>query len=253
MSDTYSFNRKRKEARASRRFNNLRYKIRSNHRYYSTYKFLFSYLLSQVGRPWDDVWSDLCARYDSRSHLGYCVRKDTYDDVDTHAFFSNQGKIVTHDYCNRETPVRGFYVHPKTGLLCDAFSKSRGSKHARYRWSGEKKEVTSLSIVNGAICLYYKYPDYTYELLECGKSPHNKFKSWFKISTIITPTEFWHTYGDQTHTPEWYTLHGYTFDKDMGTWGKMYRGTDRITYKQSCNRVQMKAIREFLREYNEKS
>lgn len=116
------------------------------------------WLHKQVGRPWDDVWSEICSAFDSRTDRGHYIRNgiarsEWRPDVDTRTFVDDVGNIRTYreyrddapgwvEYVvNREWDWRtrsykeikdryyvpyahplaeGFYVHPVTGLLCYA-------------------------------------------------------------------------------------------------------------------------------------
>lgn len=80
------------------------------------------YLASQVGRPWDKVFSDICAGIDRRNtvqrhihqHLGDFVAIRVYD-VDGVFQIDGRwrGRVPLADHWAPE-----FYVHPHHGLLC---------------------------------------------------------------------------------------------------------------------------------------
>jgi hypothetical protein len=57
------------------------------------------FLLSNVGRPWDKVWAEICQTLDSRNTLGAEIRAFVRCTV------------------SERKPAEGFYVHPKSGLL----------------------------------------------------------------------------------------------------------------------------------------
>jgi hypothetical protein len=81
---------------------------------------LKNFLKCRVGRPWDAVWTEICAATGAgdplgdevRKCFGYLVRHDCWIEVDT---------IMIHSWCGPPThKVRGFYLHPRSGLLCRA-------------------------------------------------------------------------------------------------------------------------------------
>src|SRR5262245_42618962 len=73
------------------------------------------FLRKNVGRPWNKVYSEACAALDRRNiadnhaldHLRWMVEFDCH--------VAEDGEV----YCGnwRSGRVRGFYVHPRTGLL----------------------------------------------------------------------------------------------------------------------------------------
>lgn len=85
---------------------------------------LTRFLRSNVGRPWDQVYSELCAHLDRRKTTGRHVFEHLEDFIETNCFTGDDGEIYAI------TPYRGiraigdlkwrrdaFYVHPRTGLL----------------------------------------------------------------------------------------------------------------------------------------
>ena len=96
---------------------------------------LKGYLLSKVGQCWNDTYSEICANLDRRSVTGAHVFTHLWDYVERNCYIASKGriKVLGHDY-----GPRWFYVHPKTGILCD--SKNEG--WTRYgRWSRKKKKI----------------------------------------------------------------------------------------------------------------
>jgi len=74
------------------------------------------FLNSRLGRPWDEVYSEMSGAFDHRSLPGYSffrdlrwhVQTDCWVGADTGSIFSGYGSRVEDE----------FYVHPWTGLLC---------------------------------------------------------------------------------------------------------------------------------------
>ena len=90
------------------------------------------FLRSRVGQRWDDVYSDLCRRLDTRTLAGQHVLSHLWDYVECH--------VELIDGIPHEKPVFGkggplnyfyrdqFYVHPETGILCIVEKKPRKQK-----------------------------------------------------------------------------------------------------------------------------
>lgn len=84
------------------------------------------YLRAQVGRLWNDVYSDICARNDNRNKVQAEVRE--------HVSWMVHPNVQLVDGEPRDLDghhvYRDFWVHPETGVLHEV---PRGK---RYRWSG---------------------------------------------------------------------------------------------------------------------
>lgn len=120
---------------------------------------LWRYLLSQVGRQWDDVYSDIRRNLSPRStvqmhvvqHLDWQVKKSTY--------LGEDGRVYEHSKYNRggmpdpclEEPTTykyGFYIHPVTRELCVSPTKAKKVK----KLQPKKFQVSSLvqyRLING--------------------------------------------------------------------------------------------------------
>ena len=73
------------------------------------------YLMGQVGRPWDKVYSEICRTIDTRSAIGLHVLQhvDGFIALDT---FIQNGKVYERGW-RSVMEVRGLYVHPVTGII----------------------------------------------------------------------------------------------------------------------------------------
>lgn len=94
------------------------------------------YLLAQVGRPWNDVFSDICATNDNRSKNQYDVR-----DYVRYAVHTN---IVIVDGEPQDTDGhsiwRDLWVHPDTGILMAVPAEKR------YRYRGRRTHYDQVPI-----------------------------------------------------------------------------------------------------------
>jgi hypothetical protein len=85
------------------------------------------YLMAQVGRPWDKVYSEICRTIDTRSAIGLHVLQhvEGFIALDT---FIQDGKVYERGWCSAGE-VHGLYVHPVTGIIRRA--KRRASQPKR--------------------------------------------------------------------------------------------------------------------------
>jgi hypothetical protein len=95
------------------------------------------YLRKQLGRPWDDVYSDICTVFDKRMDTTRRVLRDILYLVETHTFLLN-GRVYAQPVYGWNL-VRGFYVHPVSGLLC-------WSSESRTRWPSDPKPVDTIEL-----------------------------------------------------------------------------------------------------------
>lgn len=98
------------------------------------------YLHAQVGRKWDDVFSDICAHLDTGSTVKMHVRTHIDDFVMRHVRRDKDGHLTGHPRWGRRSgPVgwhQGLYVDPDDGRLkkTDALCRKMGIKTPRERW-----------------------------------------------------------------------------------------------------------------------
>ena len=71
------------------------------------------YLRAQVGRPWAQVWSEICAEADARTVLGFHLRTHVNGYVDTACTVDRDG-VVWRSPGRHRWP---FWVDPRNGLL----------------------------------------------------------------------------------------------------------------------------------------
>lgn len=96
---------------------------------------LWGFLGKNVGRPWDKVYSELCANLDKRKVTGKHIFDHVEDMVQTKCFIGDDGRVWANRW-GSEQRVSGMYVHPRTGLLCDTPTKSKRERR-RKRENGE--------------------------------------------------------------------------------------------------------------------
>lgn len=85
---------------------------------------LSGFLRKNVGRPWDKIYSELCAGLDKRKTTGKHIFDHVNDMVQRNCFIGQDGRVWAVSW-GIEQPVGGMYVHPRTGLLCDTKAETR--------------------------------------------------------------------------------------------------------------------------------
>jgi hypothetical protein len=103
------------------------------------------FVRSNLGRPWDKVYSELCAGLDKRKVTGLHIFQHLDDFVERNCYLGADRKPYTTRYGN-PWPVSSFYVHPRTGLLCEAPPGMGARKRRRAKLLSE--DVTLLHLGN---------------------------------------------------------------------------------------------------------
>ncbi|MFN0108905.1 MAG: hypothetical protein ACKVZH_08620 [Blastocatellia bacterium] len=83
------------------------------------------FLRSNVGRPWDKVYSELSQHLDKRKATGIHIFDHARWEVEQECFVDEDGKVRSS---RGHRLVSGLYVHPVTKLLCWSNEKSRWQK-----------------------------------------------------------------------------------------------------------------------------
>ena len=92
---------------------------------------LVRFLRSNVGRPWDKVYSELSANLDKRKTTGRHICQHVEQMVERECYVDEYGKVRYSRYRGYifgggdDQQVRGYYVHPRTGLLCEGRRQTR--------------------------------------------------------------------------------------------------------------------------------
>ncbi len=84
------------------------------------------YLRKQVGRPWDEVWSEITQTLDSRSLTGQHIFDHIRWEVEQEAWIGDDGRLFHKRRWGAIELKDGLYVHPVTGLVgCKLERRSR--------------------------------------------------------------------------------------------------------------------------------
>lgn len=120
---------------------------------------LYRYLRTNVGRPWDDVNSEICQNIRLTSTVQRHVLQHLWDAVETTTFLGADGKVYYMDRfgehpaddCYYSTMGR-FYVHPITGILYEAKSRKknyRNKEDATIAWRKVISDTHQLHKISG--------------------------------------------------------------------------------------------------------
>ena len=142
-------------------------------------------LEKQVGRPWNDVWSEICSQADSRSFRGWHLRKVVKWNIIFDAI-SEDGKVYhsSWGYGNRLELYPGtLYVCPETGILK---SYDRPKEKIKYSpWRVEKKLIDETSGYYKLRGIWYYLEieeidkeDYRQNVLLWKTAPQEKIDEW---------------------------------------------------------------------------
>jgi len=107
------------------------------------------YLHKQVGRRWDDVFSEICQHLDTGSTVKMHVREHLDDFVDRHARRQSDGELWTSQGWGGETKVIDrwveLYVDPDDGLIKETrkLCKKHGVLFARNRWRHTRRSKSN--------------------------------------------------------------------------------------------------------------
>lgn len=113
---------------------------------------LYRYLDRNVGRPWNKIYSEMCASLDKRKTTGRHIFQHVEQMVERDCYVGEDGKVRYNRYRSwifggdGSQEVRGFYVHPRTGLLCLAPRETR--REWKRKLMGAQREVTRLYLDN---------------------------------------------------------------------------------------------------------
>lgn len=161
------------------------------------------YLRKQLGRLWNDVWSEICEN--NKDFMGEHLKMHIVWEVETNCRFNEDGELVSD---NGYTFYRQrFYVDPNTGVLCI----SKGSSF--------KPKKPELRIVEMDGMEYYCHEDI-----------------WYRVKTIPykKPDSRW--YGTV------WCIESDVFGSASDGFYKRYGKSVRCTWKQQANSKEIKKL-----------
>lgn len=162
-----------------------------------SFRFIGGWLRAQVGRRWDDVFSEIAEEYDARSVKGWQIRRyvTRWRGIALHCFIDDDGEIRNYEGYRGDPgrgdyfpKARGLFVHPTTGLLCYREVKNPSG------FRPQPIEITNIKLDDGT----------WYEYIECSaeRGPYYKFHAWFHCSEEVEETRYFEPV--RTQDMEWY-------------------------------------------------
>ena len=148
------------------------------------------YLGAQVGRPWNDVWAEICAHI----RIDNAVQKHVRDHVDDFVAIRTalrDGKIVISNRYGSPLPIADcrrpqLYVDPTTGILC--------RKDGGLRTRAHRKQTQAAKAQLLAARMRTLAPDRQLHLLDDG--------NWWEITLAPTPWRTVRKDGRQSTHPD---------------------------------------------------
>jgi hypothetical protein len=165
------------------------------------YNAISRFLKKNLGRPWNDIWSEICAQSDSRSKQGSGFRKHfEWNVAQDIAIINDKPYQFKYGRCSYyDHTYTGYYVHPETGILCE---------NVRVPYVRPKPEVTSIHWYDNTWFLLEVFKDRN---LECNcrhfkvPPPPEDKKYYYKDRPAVC-----HHGNEPTPRPIWYVV-SYTF------------------------------------------
>jgi hypothetical protein len=104
-------------------------------------------LRKNLGRRWDEVFSEFCRLLDRRSLSGYHIWTHLQQEVEMKTFMSGGKVYAVSRYGGTEYEASGFYVHPVTGIL--EYKESRWVHIRRRRREKAKHKIPDFFLMPG--------------------------------------------------------------------------------------------------------
>jgi hypothetical protein len=108
---------------------------------------LESFLISRVGRPWNDVYSEICENIKPDSTVQIHILGHVDQFVEKNCWFNDEGDLTTAGRWGYHSILRAgdMYVHPTTGIL----ERLPETTRYRFRHIGYRRAVAKLRSIFG--------------------------------------------------------------------------------------------------------
>jgi hypothetical protein len=161
---------------------------------------LYRFLWGCVGRPWDEVWSEICKTVPAGKITNDHLRGHVLQEVEVHTHLEDGEVRVIPRYGLRAGEPHGLYVHPVTGLLCaSATDRDNAYKYApseivKYRGGSYTRD-------EDLILWPYNKGVSEYPIKELGDDDAIRIKGiWYRISYAQVPPPVVITYVEDGET-----------------------------------------------------
>ena len=100
---------------------------------------LVRWLKTQLGRSWDDVYSELSAKLHSSGNAGRVLERLVLGqlDIDNVEMRDGVAWVASGRYVREPYKVEGLYVHPQTRVLCNQAYRAQATRDAAERRKAE--------------------------------------------------------------------------------------------------------------------
>jgi len=109
------------------------------------------FLRTNVGRPWDKVYSEMRENLDDRKVTGRHVFEHVEMEVETHALIGGYGEVYILGYNGGLEPIYGLYVDPRTGLLCRSENRPPWKQRGKSKTHAQEVNHVRLSANTGYV------------------------------------------------------------------------------------------------------
>lgn len=115
---------------------------------------LHRFIHSRVGKPWNKVYSEICENIKPTTTVQKHVLDHVKWMVETKTFIGEDGEIYSKSYNGQIWSIgtysgREFYVHPTTGILCVAETRSHKYKRKEPDWRKVISDELQLHRIDG--------------------------------------------------------------------------------------------------------
>ena len=147
------------------------------------------YLRKQVGRPWNQVWSEISRTLDNRSLSGQHILDHIRWEVTQQARLGADGGVYD-TRLSAPIPVSGLYVHPTTGLLCYAPESWRGYRGGPFLKGQAALRTFGIDVSTAAEIRRYRVDGVrVWEHRDCGWFIHRYCHVPEKLVRVITRSD----------------------------------------------------------------
>ena len=161
---------------------------------------LKGWVRQQVGRKWDDVYSEVCALFDRRRVIHDHVHQHLFNDfveIDTRLIDDKVCVYGGHFFGWIDVDVdeyrrHTFYVHPTTGILCSSYKENApGAKeaaeaaiHAKQTKHFREHDVNTHLFFEDGRWMVYTMRDIPALVSEFRCPPHIHYSDWNKMIAV---------------------------------------------------------------------
>lgn len=137
---------------------------------------LYGFIHKNVGKKWDDVYSEICSSFDKRKVINQHILLHLFQYVETNCKVDDHGIYVVgsyiygnkHEYLEQSRRVE-YYVDPTTGILCRNSHYKTWKQESRERKEKEQREKDAVHRVLAPNVVAHKFNGlwYKFDHIDC--------------------------------------------------------------------------------------